>query len=168
MSYALAYFITWSTYGARLHGDPRGSVDQDHNLHGRPFVPEQLSRERFERDELKHPPFVLSPAAREVVARTIHDHAEHREWTVHALNARSTHVHVVVQAPRGVEPETMMGQFKASGSRRLRERGLIGEGARVWTPHGSTKHLVEAEGLMSTVHYVADLQDHPGRFGGDR
>src|SRR5688572_26695020 len=38
MHNALAYHITWGTYGMRLHGDPRGTVDRDHNALGSPII----------------------------------------------------------------------------------------------------------------------------------
>ncbi|HUT29941.1 MAG TPA: hypothetical protein VMX13_09125 [Sedimentisphaerales bacterium] len=38
MQYPLAYLITFSTYGAWLHGDNRGSVDKNHNSYGSLFI----------------------------------------------------------------------------------------------------------------------------------
>jgi hypothetical protein len=35
---ALAYLITFTTYGARLHGSARGSVDDEHNVYGTPLL----------------------------------------------------------------------------------------------------------------------------------
>src|SRR5438876_12296826 len=34
----LAYHITWGTYGTRLHGDPRKTVDRQHNAYGEPIL----------------------------------------------------------------------------------------------------------------------------------
>src|SRR5688500_18791040 len=34
----LAYHITWGTYGTRLHGDPRKTVDRLHNQYGDPVL----------------------------------------------------------------------------------------------------------------------------------
>ena len=34
----LAFHITWGTYGTRLHGDPRGTVDRNHNHFGDPVL----------------------------------------------------------------------------------------------------------------------------------
>ena len=45
MPAALARHITWGTYGQRLHGDARGTVDREHNEYGRPVLgsdPERL------------------------------------------------------------------------------------------------------------------------------
>jgi hypothetical protein len=34
----LAYHITWGTYGTRLHGDKRGTVDRENNAFGTPVL----------------------------------------------------------------------------------------------------------------------------------
>jgi len=38
MDQPLAYFLTWQCYGCWLHGDPRGSVDSEHNRYGTPVL----------------------------------------------------------------------------------------------------------------------------------
>jgi hypothetical protein len=56
----LAYFITFATYGSRLHGDARGAVDRAHNKPGsvRPGYDER--RYEAERSQLKQPPVTLA------------------------------------------------------------------------------------------------------------
>jgi hypothetical protein len=34
----LAFHLTWATYGTRLHGDARNTVDRQHNQYGEPVV----------------------------------------------------------------------------------------------------------------------------------
>jgi len=43
-SIPLAYLITFTTYGTWLHGDPRGSVDREHNVWGTPFLDPDRAR----------------------------------------------------------------------------------------------------------------------------
>jgi REP element-mobilizing transposase RayT len=100
--------------------------------------------------------FVLSEEARGVVHRTIVAHTEFRGWELLALNVRTTHVHVVVSA--SLDPESVMGQYKAWASRRLREAGMLAARTKVWTPHGSTKYLWDIEDTREAVHYVRNLQ----------
>lgn len=157
-----AYFITWSTYATRLHGDERGSVDPRHNGYDTPLLPRSESRRSFEFSELKHPPTVLSVAQRTIVDRAIRAHVAFRAWTLHALSVRSNHVHLVAAAD--VEPETIMGQCKAWASRRLREAGLLPMSSTVWTRHGSTRYLFDSVGLTQAIDYVTRLQEHVGQF----
>ena len=42
---ALAYFLTWTTYGTWLHGSAKGSVEKQHNVFGTPLVMEAEERE---------------------------------------------------------------------------------------------------------------------------
>ena len=45
----LAYFLTWTCYGIWLHGDERGSVDDEHAILGMPFVAASPPRVQAER-----------------------------------------------------------------------------------------------------------------------
>jgi REP element-mobilizing transposase RayT len=91
-----------------------------------------------------------------VVGRTIEEVARERGWWVHAVNVRESHVHVVVTAA-GVSPERVMNDLKAYGTRRLREKGLVGEG-RVWSRHGSTPRLWDERAVADAVDYVMNRQ----------
>jgi hypothetical protein len=52
MSIPLAYFITFTCYGTWLHGDERGSVDDEHNTPGTPVLDPDPERRGRERDDL--------------------------------------------------------------------------------------------------------------------
>lgn len=154
MSTCLAYFLTWSTYAHRLHGDAAGSVDLAHNDPNSPMLKPNPGRIESERARLAHEPFVLSPEARDVVHRVIVDHTLRRGWTLHAVNVRTNHVHVVVDCQGTHTPEQVMQQFKMWGTRRLNEAGLATSQTHVWADHGSTRYLNDATGLMSAIEYV--------------
>lgn len=155
---ALAYFITWTTYGTWLHGDPRGSADRS-GVHGpgRPYLDPDPRRVSFERSELAREAVLLSDPMRRVVDETVRRHIETRGWALRGLNVRTNHVHVVVSVGE-IAPERVMGQLKAWSSRRLREQGLIGTGQRVWTRHGSTRWLNHQDAVSAAVNYVLNRQ----------
>ncbi|MBP9891199.1 MAG: transposase [Planctomycetes bacterium] len=81
----------------------------------------------------------------------------HRGWTLHALNVRTNHVHVVVSAP-DVAPERVMNDFKAYATRRLRQRKLVSRQQKVWAHHGSTPRIWKPEGLARAIRYVNEAQ----------
>jgi REP element-mobilizing transposase RayT len=168
MSDPLAYLLTWTTYGSWLPGDQRGWVaktspgiqDPDPNL-------ETNSRKR-----LRYSRVSLNPAQRFLIEATIEAHCEVRRWKLHAVNARTNHIHVVVTAP-GIHPDVVMNQFKAWCSRRLneyvtaleaRENPSLALGAgkcfrrRWWTKGGSTKWINDNEYLQNTNSYVLEGQ----------
>jgi len=94
---AIAYMITWTTYGTWLRGDPRGSVTDD-NRYRYPIAPHNDRLRSRDKSSLKNPPVRLSSAERDVVDGAIRAVCDHRGWKIFALNVRSNHVHVVVGA----------------------------------------------------------------------
>ena len=141
---ALAYFITFTTYGTRLHGSEKGSVDQEHNAYGTPFVEADAEREQGERETMSQPPYVLSAAEREIVCKAI-------------VHVRSTHVHVVVRTEER-EPGRTMSDLKARASRDLNRAGFDDAQRRRWARHGSTQHLFQEDKVNEAIHYTLDEQ----------
>ncbi|HHH31560.1 MAG TPA: hypothetical protein ENK57_24870 [Polyangiaceae bacterium] len=149
------YFLTWTTYGSWLHGDKRGSVTRQTNRVGTASDGEDADRSDRARRVSAEDAFVMDRPMRDLVARVIRAHCEHRDWRIHALNVRTNHVHVVVSA--GVKPETVMGQLKAWSSRRLHEH-LKQPDRRIWTRHGSTRWIDTDASFRRAIQYVMDEQ----------
>ncbi|MFO0927575.1 MAG: transposase [Gemmataceae bacterium] len=154
---AIAYHITWTTYGSWLPGDERGWVQS--GLPGIQAADAMLAEAT--RQRLAEAVVVLSPAQREIVEATIRDVCTTRGWTLHAVNPRSNHVHVVVTAE--ATPETVMSQLKAWCSRQLSDHaGLVGSTRngrrRWWTEHGSTKYIFDEGYLHNAIRYVNERQ----------
>lgn len=162
MSYAdgpLGYFITFRCYGTWLHGDARGSMDLEHRAYGSPTLPPNPIREHWEKSRLRHPPTSLDDRSRDVVAQTIREVCESRNWQLRALSVRGNHVHVVVTADG--KPETVMGTLKAWCSRRLRDAGMHRSGSQMWSRHGSTVYLWHEKQVESACEYVINGQGDP-------
>ncbi len=164
MAEPLAYLLTWTTYGTWLPGDERGWVAAD-----TPGV-QAPDRAQWEAayQRLKEAPVTLDAEQRALVEATVRDHCQVRGWPLHALNARSNHVHVVVTAA-AIDPDTVMDQFKAWCSRRLNERDA-GHGRprrrHWWTKGGSTKWINDVDYFHSAVRYVQERQG-PARSASD-
>ena len=114
---ALAYFITFTTYGTRLHGNENGSVDVEHNAHETPFVEPDPRREKEARSAMTQPAYVMGAAERQVVCEAIVQLAKERGWDLLAAHVRTTHVHVVVCAER--DPGRLMSDLKQQPARKL-------------------------------------------------
>lgn len=162
-SAALAYLLTWTTYGTCFHGDARGTVDRRNNCYGAPKVDPNQRRVAFESLEVRGRIVLLGWPERESIRHTIERHAIHRAWHIHALAVRSNHIHVVIRNP-GVSPERVMSEFKAWSTRAIRALNATGANARIWTRHGSTRHLFKSDDVIAAAHYVAESQDDTGRF----
>lgn len=155
----IAYFLTFTTYGTWLHGDPRGSVDRDHNVFGTRLAAANFMREAKNREAMRDPEFVLTAKAREVVDASIRRTCQVRGWTLHAVNVRSNHVHVVVSS--GDTAEKTMNDLKAWATRALRESGLAAKEQTLWTRKGSRHRLFTAAAVANAVHYTLHEQDGP-------
>ena len=163
MSEPVGYLLTWTCYGTWLPGDERRSVDKKHNTYGTPRAPVDPARVAGARQRQTHRTVVLAEEARAIVADTIAAHCQFRGWALHAVNARSNHVHVVV-GYAGQAPEKVMGEFKCWCSRRLHETGALPNEGQVWTDHGSTVYLWNPRDIAGAVEYVDEGQG-PERFG---
>jgi REP element-mobilizing transposase RayT len=158
-SYFVSYLITFSTYGSRLHGDARGSVDPKHNQPGTPVIENRPGLERFERAAMTQPPYLLDDQRREIVLDAIIRVCAFREWQLFAVHARSNHVHVVVNADR--LPEAVARDFKEYSSRALNRAGLDPPERKRWTRHSSMRFLPNPEVCERAIRYVATNQGEP-------
>jgi len=157
----MTYFITIRCYGTWLHGDTRGSVDYVHNQFNEPLIEADARLESRRRRALKAPEMTLNAGQRRCVENAIRDVALHRGWTILALCALSNHVHVVVATGENTKPEKVLIDFKAWGTRRLREQKLVSPHASVWSEHGSTRYLWDEKSVLAACHYVEEQSDPP-------
>jgi REP element-mobilizing transposase RayT len=156
MSKPLAYFITFSSYGSRLHGSENGSVDINHNQYGHDLIPPKPQLEHYEKLTQKNETVALDSEHRQTILESIMDVCSHRRWRVYALHVRTNHVHVIVSAD--TPPEKALHDFKAYATRHLREKYPILKDYKIWTRHGSTKYLWERKSLIAAISYVVHEQ----------
>lgn len=146
------YFITFTCYGARLHGDESGSVDRSHNQFGTPSLKPDPRRTLAQRRAMPQPPYHLDRDSRTVVLQSLKEVSRHRGWNLLAAHVRSNHVHVIVEAD--AKPEKVMSDFKAYSSRRLNQSGHEEPGHRRWARHGSTRRLWKDQQIRDAIRYV--------------
>ncbi len=87
------FFLTWTTYGTWLPGDERG---WHHHNKG-----EQLANSRLKQwcsNQMRTGEVVLALFDRVIVEDACRAHCVYRNWHLHAVNARSNHVHAIVTA----------------------------------------------------------------------
>jgi REP element-mobilizing transposase RayT len=155
----LAYHITWTTYGTWLPGDVRGWVKA--GVWG--IQAPDPTEEAHAREKMAESAVILTTQQRAPVEQTIRDHCRIRGWILHAVRARTNHVHTVVTADR--DPDDVRDQFKAWCSRKLSDQaGLSGPvakkaGRRRWfTEGGDTEQIEDEQYLENAVRYVMERQ----------
>jgi REP element-mobilizing transposase RayT len=155
MGTAIAYFITWTCYGTRLHGDARGTVDDSHNAFGAPTIPDDPLLQSGIRFLLAEAPWTMSAEDRLDVRVAMMKTAEIRKWRITRVNVRTNHVHVVVQAP-GEQPEHVAAIFKTWATRALKSSGRHPGRTKFWTNQASTRHLFDDNDMFEAFEYVVD------------
>ncbi len=155
---AMAYFITFTTYGTWLHGTEKGmgSVDRKNNIHGQPFVESDANRMNQSRSSMSQPPYVLDAPQRRIVLDGLVSLCREKAWTLHAAHVRSNHMHLVVTADR--EAGRLMSDLKARASRDLTRAGFDFVGRTRWTRHGSTRHLFDMAAVADKIDYTLNEQ----------
>lgn len=149
----LAYFITWTIYGSHLQGDERGWRRRRRgNQNPQPRL------NQWRRDQLKYEVLLLSIEHRRIVEHECRRHCSHRGWHLWEVNARSTHIHIVVTA-NGYSGKTVRDQLKANGTRGLREHWNEFCDRNVWTVGGDWECINGEDDLESVCHYVREAQD---------
>lgn len=152
MNEPIAYFITWTTYGTWLPGDNRGWRSRKSG----PQLPESLL-EDWCRRQMRGEAVLLRPCDREVIEQACCEHARYREWALHAVNARTNHVHVVLAANES--PQKVRDQLKANCTRSLRNQPNPLQNEKTWTKGGDCAVLYSDEELDAAVLYVLEGQD---------
>ena len=156
MDEAVTYFITWTTYGTWLPGDHRGWRKRSKGSQ----TPQPLL-EDWVRDRLSEKPVLLNSVQRKKVEDVCRDHADRRGWGLHAVNARSNHVHIVVTADAA--PNKVRDQFKANATRVLRQEPDPVTNEKVWARGGDCEIVDGEEELERVVIYSTDAQDRMDR-----
>lgn len=155
----MTYLITFSTYGSHLHGDPRGSVNREHNCFKSPMIGENGLLRDSERRSMKDVPYLLDDRRRAILLGVIQSVCAYREWELFAIHVRTNHVHVVVEA-RG-NPLVAIQNFKQYGSRALNRAGIDGLSRKRWTEGGSARRLSDRDERERAIRYVAEGQGEP-------
>ncbi|MBI5724688.1 MAG: transposase [Planctomycetes bacterium] len=95
---------------------------------------------------------MLDQQLRKTVHDAILETAGHFGWSIHALEVRSNHVHVIITAPEK-SPGEVMRSLKAYSSRSLSSMDNRGR-VKWWTRQGSKKILFTGKALAAAIQYV--------------
>ena len=121
---------------------------------------------------MKQPAVLLDTTERNAVEVVIKQHCLHRGWTLHAVSARSNHVHVAVSASVTVRNtagrpadgiKRVRDQLKANATRVLRGLDNPLKQERVWTKGGDIQVIDSIEDLEHIILYITEAQDRMDR-----
>jgi REP element-mobilizing transposase RayT len=159
------WLLTWTTYGTRLPGDPRGFVSTvrnggprrvRHNTPQTPMARDLPGLRRVAAEQMRERPFLLTRAQANLVAAEFVTTADVQAWPLVAFAVMRNHVHLVVGLPPPGDTHTAadaVRRLKAFSSRKLNEE--FGGRARWWTRSGSRRLLPREPAVIAATRYVA-------------
>src|SRR5258706_7001817 len=153
----IAYLITFRTYGTWLHGDERGSMSRHRNIYRTPKLRHEQNWLDINKARMKREAVVLDARMRSIVEKVVSETCEFRGRTLHAINVRTNHAHVVVSSG-GQKPEPMLNALKANATRLLRSTGAWNDDKSPWSDKGSNRYIWTVESLARACNYVRDHQ----------
>ena len=124
--------------------------------------PPQPLLEEWCRNRLRAPVLKLSQSQRKKMEDVCYEPALIRKWQIHAIAARSNHIHLLVTAD--VEPKTICNQLKANGTRVLRQPPDPITATKIWT-RGADIEIVDDhdQTLERIITYITEAQERKDR-----
>ena len=152
-----AFLVTFACYGARLHGNGRGSVDRTHRTPGSRYLPANARWESYERRMLRESPYRLDGTLRRIVLDALRDTCASAGWMLHAVHVRTNHVHVVVEAEE--DHKRVLARLKGRAGYELGKHDPSRK--RRWARGGSVRALWSPQSVNAAVDYVVRGQGEP-------
>ena len=147
------WHITWGTYGTRIHGDNRPTVDREHNEIGERLVQRDRPRETVETRRMKHPAVWLTAQQRRHIQDAIPGLCGRGGWHLRICAAESNHIHVLLDIHPDTHGQAVRRLLKRWLTQSLNDR--FGRRAHWWAEEGSNKAIRDAGYLQNAYRYVA-------------
>jgi hypothetical protein len=158
------WLLTWTTYGTWLPGDARGSVTSvreaagsraENDQPGTAWEGPHPGLRASARAALKGPPVYLTAEQANALLDQFRETAVYRGWLLLGAAVMANHVHLVAGVPGDPNPEDLMRDFKAYGSRALNRRwGKRANGTWWSTGGGSRRKLPEVAAVRAALGYL--------------
>ncbi len=164
------WLLTWTMYGQWLPGDPRGSVtrieqvDQSHrgeiDEFGTPRSGSMPGLFESARMRLKSSPIFLTQPQADLLLLQFQETCDIRNWLLVGVAIMANHVHVLLGVPGDPEPEVLLQDLKAYGSRKLNRTFGKPASETWWTQSGSKRKLPDKVSIRNAIQYLRD-QEYP-------
>lgn len=157
------WHITWGTYGTRLHGGFRATVDLQHNELNQPFVEENKQRKDYEIKIMRGEPVYLNKEQRLLVESTIIDLCKRGGWQLRtcAAGVEGDHIHVLLDIDPAIHGEKVRRLLKRWLTQALNENFKQPKSGKWWAIEGSNKVVDTDEYLNRAFPYIEKQRATP-------
>jgi REP element-mobilizing transposase RayT len=155
------WHITWGTYGTRLHGGVRATVDRAHNQLGEPFITRDTDRQRTASAMMKFAPIRLTPEQRFCIETTLADICARGGWTYRVCAAETDHVHLLCDVHPDIHGKEVRALAKRWSGELLSAIWRLENCATWWAEGGSNKAIHEERYLQNAYNYILRQRHTP-------
>jgi REP element-mobilizing transposase RayT len=155
------WHITFGTYGARLHGGDRPTVDKAHNQLNEQFVWRDPEREEREQERMKFPPLYFTQEQRVFVEAELIGICERAGWEYRIGAAGPDHVHLLCDVVPEVHGEKVRRLVKRWLGQELSKRWPLPKDATWWAEEGSNKAIGDEDYLNNCYRYIYEQRTTP-------
>jgi REP element-mobilizing transposase RayT len=155
------WHITWGTYGTRLHGGPRTTVDRAHNQRGEAFIGRDAWRQRVTKVIMNFPPITLTAEQQSAIEFYLPSICERGGWTYRICAAEVDHVHILCDIRPDIHGEKARRLAKRWLGEALSEIWPLEKGATWWAEEGSNKAIHDENYLNNVFHYILRQRKTP-------
>lgn len=151
------WHITFTAFGARLHGDDRPTVDREHNLYGTPFLEPDPARHRIEHQLMSAPAVILSLEKRLLIEDAIPRIRERWSWDFIVCAAATDHIHSLIAIEQRFHGKQARALLKRELTTALDERWAATkrqDGMSWWCEGGSTKAVKDGDYFGNAFWYI--------------
>jgi REP element-mobilizing transposase RayT len=149
------WHITFGTYGTRLHGDYRATVDKRHNELGTSFLGENEARKSSEEKRMRFPPVILTAEQRSFLQNIAPALCDRGGWRYRICAAGPDHFHILLDIDPKIHGELVRKLLKRWCTQDLNQHWPLPKGASWWAEEGSNKAIHEEKYLNNAYNYIA-------------
>lgn len=148
------WHITFGTYGTRLHGDDRPTVDRQHNQRHQSFIDVQPSLKLKNQNDMRAEPVILSIDKQLFVQQIALKICQRGQWHLHIIAAAGNHVHTLLDAQSSAPPKDIRKWFKRWLGDALTDQFGKPAGDTWWAEGGSTKPVKDQAYFDNVYRYI--------------
>ena len=156
-----SWHITWGTYGTRLHGSQRPTVERDHNKRGEAFVPANPQREQAIKAILNFPPVFFTDQQRTFIEAELPTICLRGGWTHRIAAAATDHVHILCDIVPEVHGEKVRRLLKRWLGESLSQQWPLPPKATWWGEEGANIAVKDEKYLNNVYNYIARQRATP-------
>ncbi len=157
------WHITWGTYGTRLHGGDRPTVDRTQTQYGRPLVERDERFEQYKKNLMVAPAVRLSDEQRRYIESVIPGICGRGGWShrLCAAGPERDHVHVLCDLDRAVHGKDARRWIKRWLTEVLDAMWDRPDGGSWWADGGSAKVVQDDAYLNNVFNYLLRQRGTP-------